>query len=318
MLPLIRRGRAGRVVFTLGRAFSLVEVLVVVSLLSLIVLVLMTVFNSTQSAFRASVTQTDVLGGGRAAMDLIVSDLKTMTASGDSNNILFDGFGDYLRSAANFYVNSNFENDIYLPLIQSLPGSGQFRTNVLENIFLLSRQNLNGHDTWVGTGYTVIATNPSPVFPLYRFVTNAPASSDPYSLLNTFLVGIQLNSYTNAGWSHLIDGVVDLRARAFDVNGYQMTNNYQYRSASGQFIAYTNVWFGTPQWVETGICFFSNTIPASVEVQLSTLEDRVQQRAESLPPQSLELNNYLAQQAGRVHVFRQRVLIPNVDPDVYP
>jgi len=282
------------------------------------VLVLMTVFNSTQSAFRSSVTQTDVLGGGRAAMDLLVSDLKTMTASGDSNNILFNGFGDYPQSAANFYANTNFDNDIYLPLIQSLPGSGLLRTNVLENIFLLSRQNLNGHDTWVGTGYTVIATNPSPVFPLYRFVTNAPASSDPYSLLNAFLIGIQLNSYTNIGWSHLVDGVVDLRVRAFDVNGYQMTNTYQYKSDSGQYVPYTNVWFGLPQFGETGFCFFSNTIPASVEVQFGTLEDRVQQRAESLLSPSLAQSNYLAQQVGRVHVFRQRVLIPNVDPVVYP
>ena len=48
--------------------FSLVEVLVVVSLLSLIVLALMAVFSSTQKAFRSAVTQTDVLEGGRAGM----------------------------------------------------------------------------------------------------------------------------------------------------------------------------------------------------------------------------------------------------------
>ncbi len=72
-LPAVGRGRC---------AFSLVEVLLVMALLSLIVLVLMTVFNSTQSAFRAGVTQTDVLEGGRVAMDMIVSDLKVMTPSG--------------------------------------------------------------------------------------------------------------------------------------------------------------------------------------------------------------------------------------------
>ena len=52
-------------------AFTLIEVMVVVVLLSLIVIALMAVFNSTQSAFRASVTQTDVLESGRAAMDMI-------------------------------------------------------------------------------------------------------------------------------------------------------------------------------------------------------------------------------------------------------
>ena len=47
--------------------------LVVMALLSLIVLALMAVFNSTQTAFRASVTQTDILEAGRAAMDLIAA-----------------------------------------------------------------------------------------------------------------------------------------------------------------------------------------------------------------------------------------------------
>lgn len=287
-----------------------------VSLLSLIVLVLMTVFNSTQSAFRSGVTQSDVLEGGRAAMDLIVSDLKTMTASGYTNNLQYQGFTDTPQSSANFFANFNF-ND-YQPLLQSLPGSinGGLRTNVLENVFMLSRQNLNGHDSWVGTGYTVNSTNVWPVYPLYRFVTNAPASSDPYYLLNTFLIAVEANAFTNIGWSHLIDGVVDFRVHAFDVNGYQMTNFAQYNS--GQYTTYTNVWFGATQWGETGFSFFSNTIPASVEIEMGKLEDRILQRAESLPTQNDVQSNYLSQQAGRVHVFRQRVLIPNVDPNVYP
>lgn len=45
--------------------FSLIEILVVITLLSLIVVALMAVFNSTQTAFRSSVTQTDVLEGGQ-------------------------------------------------------------------------------------------------------------------------------------------------------------------------------------------------------------------------------------------------------------
>ena len=64
-------------------AFSLIEIMVVVSLLSLIVLALMEVFSSTQRAFRASVTQADVLEGSRAAVDLIASDLRNLTPSGD-------------------------------------------------------------------------------------------------------------------------------------------------------------------------------------------------------------------------------------------
>ncbi len=308
------------------------EVLLVVSLLSLIVLVLMTVFNSTQAAFRAGVTQTDVLEGGRAAMDMIVADMKTMSASGYGTNYanyainqgLLPGYYDYPTNSVNFYVNSNFNNQ---PLVQSLPGSvtGAQRTNLLENIFLLSRQNLSGHDSWVGVGYTVVATNLTPLYPLYRFITNAPAATDPYALFNAFLLGISKSSFNNGtngiGWSHVIDGVVDLRAHVYDANGYQMTNNYSYQyNNSGEFTAYTNVWFGAtqPQFTEVGFAFFGNTIPASVEVQMATLEDHILQRAESLSLQPAAQVNYLSQEAGRTHVFRQRVLILNVDPSTYP
>ncbi len=296
------------------RGFSLVEVLVVVSLLSLIVLALMTVFNSTQSAFRTGVTQTDVLEGGRAAMDLMVSDLKTMTPSDGYSNALYSTYyGAQLESGAGFYANSN--SYYTQPLIQNLPGSSALRTNVLENFFILSHQNINGHKTWVGTGYAVNATNASPLYPLYRFSTNSPATTDPAILFDVFMLAVQANVYTNAGWSHLIDGVVDLRVHAYDVHGYQMTNSSQYNS--GQFTVYTNVLFSVPQLGEVGFYFFSNTIPASVELQMGVLEDRPLQRASSLPFQSTGQSNYLAQQAGQVHVFRQRVTLPNVDPTAY-
>ena len=70
-------------------AFTLVEILVAMVLMSFIVLALMAVFNSTQTAFRARLTQTDVLESGRATMDLITEDLKEMTPSVDySNNLV--------------------------------------------------------------------------------------------------------------------------------------------------------------------------------------------------------------------------------------
>lgn len=66
---------------------------------------------------------------------------------------------------------------------------------------------------------------------------------------------------------------------------------------------------------------YSNALPASVQIELATLEDRVLQHAgvwdSSIPAQLMSQSNYLAQQAGKVHVFRQRVDIPNVDPTAY-
>jgi hypothetical protein len=270
----------------------------------------MTVFNSTQAAFRASVTQSDILEGGRATMDMMAADLKQMSPSLGQTNNLANNF----QGAVNFYANTN-ANDTAAnnqPLVQSLvasPGNQQ-RINVLENFFILSRGNLNGVPTWFGTGYAV--TNPvnGTLYSLYRFSTNHPASGDPapifYNDFQNFLKNI-------ASGSRLMDGVVDLRVRAYDNNGYWMTNTF-----SGKNTTNDNVQFLLPSALgEVGFYMFSNTLPASVEIQMGVLEDRVLQRAESLGGSFLAQSNYLAQQAGKVHVFRQRISIPNVDPSAY-
>jgi Tfp pilus assembly protein PilV len=287
-------------------AFTLIEVMVVVVLLSLIVIALMAVFNSTQAAFRASVTQTDVLESGRAAMDLITGDLRAMSPSMASSN------RNTQFSTVNFYAGTNYyENP---PLIQSLVASSGSRTNVQQDIFILSQDNLNGVPTWIGTGYAV-CLSPSNTYSLYRFSTNRPVAQSG-SASNLFNVDfLNFRAYPNNGnYSHLVDGVVNFQVRAFDANGGLIfTNRTNIR---------TNVLSLPPLWPNS-VVFYSNALPASVEIELATLEDRTLQRAESRPPNlpspppNDSRTKYLQDQAGNLHVFRQRVAIPNVDPSVY-
>jgi type II secretory pathway pseudopilin PulG len=287
-------------------AFTLIEVLVVMVLLSLIVLALMTVFNSTQAAFRASMTQADVLEGGRATMDLITADLKGMSPSFGYSNNAVNPF-----SAVNFAVvtTNSFS-------VQSLVASTNTRTNILENFFILSSGNQNGVPTWYGTGYAVITNAPggSPVYPLYRFSMSRPVAiaNAAFILFTNFQNFLATLPITQTNYSHLIDGVVELRVRAYDVNGVWLTNGY----AFGQSASLKNVWFLPPALGEVGFYMFSNSLPASVEIEMATLEDRTLQHAESLPGGGTR-DNYLKNQAGKVHVFRQRVSIPNVDPSAY-
>ena len=284
--------------------FTLVEVMVVVVLLSVIVLALMAVFNSTQTAFRAGVTDAGVLESGRAAMDLMADDLRAMSPSFGQSNY----FG-----GANFYAAVTNYASPPSPLYQPMVGGNSTRTNVLENFFILSRGNQNGVPTWFGVGYAV-ATNapPGPLYSLYRFATNYPvAAGDP-----ALLVFYYFNFLTNiTSGSHLLDGVVSLTVRACDVNGYQMINTYQYDGS--QWVTNKNVSFSAPVWGQTGFTMFSNTLPASVQVEMGVLEDRALQRAGSLSGNLQAQSNYLAGCAGQVHVFRQRVSIPNVDPAAY-
>jgi type II secretory pathway pseudopilin PulG len=279
-------------------AFTLLEVLVVVSLLSLIVLALMQVFSSTQRAFRAAATQADVLEGSRAAMDLIASDLHNMTPSGGVSN-----------GAVNLTVGPIYHN--YSPFLQSLPGSYPVaqRTNVLNYFFSLSRENTK----WIGIGYAVDAADASPLFSLYRYYNSTNLTADPRTLFNDFTNQVFSGRWTNSSLSHILDGVVHLTLRAYDKNGYWL-NTFYPTAYAPMFVPYS----GQSAYGETAFYMYSNAVPAAVELELGVLEDQVLARASSLPFPSAVQSNYLAGQSGAVHVFRQRVTIPNVDRTAYP
>ena len=311
------------------------EILVVVVLMSFIVLALMAVFNSTQAAFRASLTQTDVLEGGRSVIGLMKSDFESLTPSLDQSNLVANGGYYNLMpngGAVNFCVLTNQYqySSTAAPLVQSLTAAlnpATQRTNVLETFFLLTRQNT----TWTGIGYVVDTTSTSYFNPLYRFsLSTNVLAADPAVLYNTFLTNLPAwtglpISPTNPVMSHLVDGVVHLTAHPYDVNGRWMTNfvtSYTL-NGTGYTTANRNTWFSglVPSLGnEVGaIYMFSNALPASVEVDLGLLEDRTIQRAESLPDVSpvWARSNYLAQQSAQIHLFRQRFPIRNVDPSVY-
>jgi len=292
--------------------------MVVMALLSFIVIALMTVFNSTQAAFRASVTQTDVLESGRAAMEMITDDLRALSPSlGISNEVInvknYDGPG-----PVNFYAGTNaYQNP---PLIQSLVASTGSRTNAQQDIFILSRGNLNGVPTWTGTGYAVYLS-PSNTYSLYRFSTNRPVAQY-LSASNLFWVDFQnfIASPNSGSYSHLLDGVVGFQVKAFDASGRVILTNRMniFTNAVGHSATPSRIFYAGHS-----VYFYSNALPAAVEIELATLEDRTLQRAESRPfdlpalPPNDSRTKYLQDQAGKVHVFRQRVAIPNVDPSVY-
>src|SRR5205807_126156 len=58
-----------------SHAFSLIEILVVVALLTVIILGLLAMFHQVQKAFRESMTQVDVLEAGRATLDKLGREL---------------------------------------------------------------------------------------------------------------------------------------------------------------------------------------------------------------------------------------------------
>jgi hypothetical protein len=219
-----------------------VEILVAIALLSFIILGLLAMFNQTQRAFMTSMGQTDVLEAARTVTDMMARELEQVTPSD--------------ASAPNFYTRISTS---LAPLIQNLPSNTTplpTRTNYVQDIFFLTRQNQN----WVGIGYCVRLPDPmgmlhpaqidsahAGVGSLYRFSETIPVlapypaggvspdgyvypapglPTDPTYLWIHFT---NLCSWANSpagdprslGLSNRIcDGVVNLRLRAFATNGF--------------------------------------------------------------------------------------------------
>ena len=291
-------------------AFSLIELLVAVALMSFIVIGLLAMFTQTQRAFRASINQTDVLGSGRIAIDMLTRELGQMTASGRFR-------------ATNLFVELS-----QTPLLQGLPGTTykgapgteDQRTNLLQRVFFLTQNNQN----WTGIGYLVVpdSTNAG-VGTLYRFATN----HNNYGATN---LSIEFLRAPLASMSRVADGVVHFRLRAFGTNGYPITwasfgtNAYAAvfrRDAYGNILAplvrntlANNPMVGVPDVVN--YYFLSNALPAYVELELGVLEPNILDRFKAIGNPVAQLN-YLSNHVAQVHVFRQRVPIRTVDFSVY-
>src|SRR5205823_11531048 len=117
--------------FARSRAFTIVELLVAISVLTLIVLVLYGMFDQVQKALRGNVAQVDVLEGGRAAMQLLSGEMEQMEAAN-------------VPLGTNLYVGLSA-----VPYQQALLDTN--RVNALDEIFFLSHLN----KSWFGTGYRV-------------------------------------------------------------------------------------------------------------------------------------------------------------------
>lgn len=299
------RSRGGR---RLLRAFSLIEVLVVTGLLSVIIIGLVMMFAQTQRAYKLGTTQVDVLESGRMATDLLTRDLQQCAASGQP---------DWINFLCNFYVGTpNFD-----PLTQELPGSTARRTNLMQETFFLTREN----QTWTAVGYFVRTNDQSYLaYPagsggsLYRFETNYSDTvfrQNPQWPWRDFTAAL-----TNANRaSRVLEGVVHFKLRTYTSGGDRIRTNY------APVALYPNVHLQPPAGAPVAfypfgetpyLYFFSNAIPASVEIELGVLEAREIERARAISSPTARAT-YLSQQAGKVHLFRWRVPVRNADSSVY-
>jgi hypothetical protein len=128
--------------------------------------------------------------------------------------------------------------------------------------------------------------------------------------------------------SRVCDGVIGLRVLAYDVNGVLLTatNTLKNVQTAGvpQFRVAANDNYPTMDpTVTNGLAtdefvFTSNAVPAYVDIELSVLESQAWERLKAIPASSGAQATFLQNQgAAAIHVFRRRIPIHNVDPEVY-
>ena len=183
------------------RAFSLVEILVAVSLLAVIMLGLLAMFYQTQRAFRLGSAQADVAESGRATMQMLTSELKQMVPSPEWNVpglITTNPYGP--------------------PLLQWRHFSPEPQENYLKEIFFVMREN----DRWEARGFFV-----DPLLPtggagvLRRFSMSLPVGT-MHAFSNAFH---RFKTADPETLPRLTDRVIHLNFYSFDRDGYPWLGN---------------------------------------------------------------------------------------------
>jgi prepilin-type N-terminal cleavage/methylation domain-containing protein len=304
------------------RAFSLIELLVSVGLLSVVVLALYAMFDQTQRALRGSVGQVDVFEGVRSAGELLRQDLEQARPAG-----VVDG---------PHFVTRLSVSPI---LIENQATLFQERQPLLTEFFAV--RNLTDHQ-WSTFGYFIAdETDPTqrtrpPIGTLYRFedrgityripgetvMTNAPVRflvRGPNAASNLLVnvvqrpgagdvAGARVFYRTNA--ARVMDGVLNFKVTPYDALGrafnyFYPTNDLPIRAANAVLPPIGLVQQVGGLFTET--TFTGNFMPAYVEVEIDALESRLLEQYRALPDNAAIRNRYLTNNLARIQSFRQRI-----------
>jgi type II secretory pathway component PulJ len=255
-------------------ALTLLEMLVSTTLLVIIVLGLTAMFIQTQKAFKGGFTQTDVSESGRTVVDMMARDLQQMSDAKDANIQNF-----FYGIRAGSWVPQN-------------DGTTSW-TNYLTDMFALERINT----TWFGVGYAVsnaisggISASQPIVGTLYRYVyqTNDLPTDNPVNFF-TNQANSTVNPFPPTNFNRIIDGVIHLRFRAFDVNGSEITNA------------------ALPGVLQLPADSLSTPLPNSIELELGILDPQIVEQLRALGTNTQAQMNFLTNRIGAVHVFRQQI-----------
>src|SRR5687767_9294543 len=142
----------------LQRAFSLIEIMLAVALMTIIMLGLLAMFYQTQRAMRIGTAQVDVMSTGDATAQLIANELKQLVGT----DVWF------VSNNRTNYIPHLETKTPYRPIFwtRNFSRNASPQVTYLQELFFVRREN----DDWVGTGYFVDPiTDQGGAGVLYRF-----------------------------------------------------------------------------------------------------------------------------------------------------
>jgi hypothetical protein len=321
---------AGSTVPAVSRAFSVVELMVSIALMSVIVIALYAVFNQTQKALRASVAQVDMSGTGRAVLDLVARDLQSLSALAPSE----------ITNIPNLQVRFQPATPAMPapPVIQEDLDGTPLRTNVLQQVFFLTRENRE----WSANAYNVLnATNGLGTLTRFSRAVHVSDLTKSGSNLVTLFDNAMVRYYSqnnSLDFHPVADGVIHFRLLAYDALGHPWTfgayprsypTNYTETYLAGGTLEkiwlhsdpnrYTNnVMLAQEKRAakkgeivaETSYMFTSNALPAYVDLELGVIEPEALKQYNALRDSPGDTAyNFLRKQAAKVQIFRKRIPI---------
>jgi len=315
------------------RAFTLLEMLVAVSVMTLVIYVLYALFDQTQNALKKNAAQVDVNEGGRAAMEMIVRELSQMEVSGYPPVMDLQS-GLILSGSKSFHSRSTPDMNPLLLAFQpdTLTSEGTsedleqgFRTNILQDFTFTSRGGL-GFDI---TSYRVVNAE-NGIGTLGRYMTSGSLhSTDPRSSMvnKTLAFNLQFDSAVNQPseseiFQPITDGVIHFRITAFDQFGREIMASVPWPNPLGLNLQRLNSQ-GKPLYgvhtdrpldgtlvQEAGgqtRAWFYGALPAYFDLEIGVIEPEVLEQVRALPPQFQA--NFIGQKINKVSLFRQRIPI---------
>lgn len=275
-------------------AFTVLELLLAVTLTSLVVFALYSMFNQTQRALKGNVNQVDVMEGGRATTELMAREMEQMAPS-------------YLAGCTNLIVRivPNTRQ-----VVQTLPAGtnrlAELRTNILQEAFFITRSN----NYWIGIGYKVFEpTNGTPTRgagALHRFAvaTNHARLDGPRLYHDVMLSGVQPRTGEDTNFVRVVDGVIHIRITAYDASGRELTPDMKDPPNDPNISLLRD----RENKTQTAYIFQNYALPAYVDLELGVLAPSTLEQFKSIPNPNAA-REYLIDQAGSVSLFHQRIPI---------